>query len=286
MVSFKIKRFSALLLPLAGVIGSDLLHHYSGKKAHEYSPPMNKEQAKEFEEKFGLNLEKDVIPTKNFLRDFYRLDENNPPKGYSPEEWKRYVDARANFSAHVPPKEKVIPDKIISPYLKNHKTGGIGYQSDKIAHEAGHKHYYGNDQKYTLGGIAHRLYQPAMKLSGTGYLVGAASGIHEALREHQGRKRSNLVRHAAWAVPALRNLPILISEGAASKYGLSKLSEMKSLSESEKKEARKSLAACFGTYLGAAGEEIALSELSRIAGKGATKLLLKKLKKKKDESKG
>lgn len=280
MVSFKIKRFSSLI-PIAGAFGSALLAHYADKKSDKYLPPMNEEQAKEFEEKFGLDLKKDVIPTQVYLKHFEGIDENKPQKGYSPEEWKKFYNTKVNSSFHVHPKEKVIPDKIGSPLLINNETGDVGYQPAMVAHEAGHKHYYEDNQKHTFGGIAHRIYDPAKKFPlCIGPLVGAASGIHEALREHQGKKRSNLLRHATWAIPTLRTLPILISEAAASKYGLSKLSDMKSLSESEKREAKKHLAACFGTYLGNAGAEVAVSELCRINGKRATELLLKKFKKK------
>lgn len=255
---------------------------------------MNEEQAKEFEEKFGLDLKKDVIPsnTKDSLKILYGIDKDKPQKGYSPEEWKKLVNAYANvnFSSYFSPNDTVTPDKIYSPLRKNNNTGDVGYQAASLSHEAGHKHYNRDDQRYTLGGIAHRLYTPAMKFPDIGLLVGGAGGVHEALREHQGKKRSNLLRHATWAIPTLKYLPVLISEAAASKYGLSKLSDMKSLSESEKRAAKKRLAACFGTYLGRAGQEVALAELGRILGKGGTELFLKKYKKKdgrkKDESKG
>lgn len=295
MVSFKIKRFS--VIPIAGALSSLLLSHYSQKKGRKFLPPMNEEQAKEFEEKFGLDLKKDVIPynTENSLKTLFGIDKDKPQKGYSPEEWKRLVNAYAktNFSCYIDPNDTDTgtPDKIYSPVLKNKNTGDIGYQAASLSHEAGHRHYNRDDQKYTPAGIAHRLYTPAMKFPDVGLLVGGASGVHEALREHQGKKRSNLLRHATWAIPTLKYLPVLISEAAASKYGLSKLSDMKSLSESEKREAKKRLTACFGTYLGRAGQEVALGELGRIIGKGGTELFLKKFKKKerrgkKNENKG
>jgi len=151
-----------------------------------------------------------------------------------------------------------------------------------IAHEVGHNRFMnGLDGK--TGQIIHKLMVPSKSAAGIlGPTAGIISGVRRANIEDKGLEESKLNKHAAWAVPALLQLPTLAGETAASLNGLKKLEALGAFAnEAGKLAAQKNLAAALGTYAGHALAKVGSGLVARGLAYKIQKARLKKKKEKK-----
>lgn len=151
---------------------------------------------------------------------------------------------------------------------------------DVLSHELGHEHF--TNAKTTLKNVipkvTHKLMPVGKLASSFSPVVGFASGLRSEKRKSEGKEDSKLNKNIAWALPTVSNAPVLISEGAASLHGYNQLKRL-GADKTIKKLAKKRLGSAFGTYLAAAGLNLASSVGSRELGKIVGRTVYKNKKK-------
>lgn len=185
--------------------------------------------------------------------------------------------------------EKAVAEKLIKKSEKNgakvirDKTGMyFGPASTKdvvylhgtkapsiVAHEAGHHHYFNVSPKKTKK-ISDYIGKGAIKSYGVSKIltplsvpvVGISSGIKKAVDEDKGKKQSKFNKHAAWAAPLVANLPVLVSEGLASRHGL-KAMKAAGATKAAMKTARKELLRAGTTYAANAAAHAGAGQLTK-----------------------
>lgn len=165
-------------------------------------------------------------------------------------------------------------------------------KGDFISHELGHAHFDKGKAKgigEKIGKAAHKVYLKGGALQHltfapiAGVVAGIRSGRKKAEAEKEGKEESKLNRHSAWGTSLAVQTPGLISEAAASKYGLNVLKKA-GASKKYLKASKKNLLGAFGTYASLAAANSGLGELSRgIAYKTRKKKLEKEEEKKNKE---
>lgn len=157
---------------------------------------------------------------------------------------------------------------LYSPGRKTIYTDG-SKSAAALSHELGHADYHLSKNSGKIGRAAHKAYfktggglnpmllQPAAAIS-----AGVVSGKRAAKLEAEGKKQSKLERHAGWAVPTALSVPVLVSEGLASRKGL-KFLKNSGASKELRKAAKKELTGAWGTYAGLSATSAGIGELSR-----------------------
>ena len=174
-----------------------------------------------------------------------------------------------------------VNDEVLTDYSK---------KSSFLGHELGHRHY-NKDKAKTIGDkigkAAHKYYEKTggarnhVVLSpAAGIIAGIHSGKKRAEKEAKGEKESKFNRHKSWAIPLAVQAPALLAEGMASKHGY-KLLKKSGAGKEGLKKAKKELANALGTYMGLAGMNAGIGEVSR--GISYKKYKKKNEKKKKKE---
>lgn len=180
-------------------------------------------------------------------------------------------------------------------YAKGTIMPDIGVnKGDFISHELGHAHFDKGKAKgigEKIGKAAHKIYLKGGALQHltfapiAGVVAGVRSGRKKAEAEKEGKEESKLNRHSAWGTSLAVQTPGLISEAAASKYGLNVLKKA-GASKKYLKSSKKNLLGAFGTYASIAAANSGLGELSRgIAYKTRKKKLEKEEEEKKNKEK-
>ena len=177
-------------------------------------------------------------------------------------------------------KIKDIENSIGSRVFLKDKRVEAGKSASALAHELGHLE---SAEKGKIGKIAHKLIVPSKILSHS--LVGMANGIDSGIRaernKREGKKESKLNRHKSWALPVAASVPLLVTEGAASKRGYQMLKKA-GASKPYLKNAKTGLALAGSSYIVGTANRALTGEGGRQLGKWAERKRYEFINKNKD----
>jgi len=177
-------------------------------------------------------------------------------------------------------KIKDIENSIGSRAFLKDKRVEAGKAASALAHELGHLE---SAEKGKIGKVAHKLIVPSKILSHS--LVGMANGIDSGMRaernKREGKKESKLNRHKSWALPVAASVPLLVTEGAASKRGYQMLKKA-GASKPYLKNAKTGLALAGSSYVVGTASRALAGESGRYIGKWAERKRYKLMNKDKD----
>ena len=283
---------AARITGLVGLVGlsrpGGIIHKHHLYKSLEEVPDSLKEENKRLHDQLAAKSESKIIQKKKgkSLRKLIKNETDASGLKYTAKEKKELLNGVKEFE-HA------------GCYLSNADTIISDRRASTLAHEYGHsRHYHGRDGS-KIGTIAHKMRDASgrinsilkkLKLPKPGRAasvgIGFVSGYNAEKKKEKGEKESAINKLSPGAVAISSELPVIISEAAASRRGIKELKNL-GASKGYLRYAKKAYRHGLGTYLTVG----ALTNLGLAYGSRETGTIARRLKnkiaknKKKDDNK-